>query len=69
MRGELGKLEENVGFLASRFSYLAAKRADRALDPFGLSTKSYALLELAAVGEGASQRELGRILCLDPSRV
>lgn len=69
MRSDLGRLEENIGFLASRFSYLAAKRADAALAPFGLSTKSYALLELTAVGEGTSQRELGRLLCLDPSRV
>lgn len=69
MRAELGRLEDNIGFLASRFSYLAAKRANAALEPFGLSTKSYALLELAAIGEGTSQRELGRLLCLDPSRV
>ncbi|UUT36115.1 MarR family winged helix-turn-helix transcriptional regulator [Microbacterium elymi] len=64
----VGVLRGNPGFLASRFSYLAAKASDAALAPFDLSIKPYALLELASVSP-RSQRELGRILCLDPSRV
>lgn len=69
MGDDLGRLEANVDFLASRYSYLAAKSANDALAAFGLSTKTYALLELASVTEGKSQREIGRILLLDPSRV
>jgi DNA-binding MarR family transcriptional regulator len=64
-----GRLAGNVGFLAARFSYFAAKIAREALEPFDLSTRLYSLLELAATGTGMSQREIGRALCLDPSNV
>lgn len=65
----VGRLGENIGFLAARFSYFAARIARDALSPFDLSTRLYSVLELASTGSGMSQREIGRALCLDPSNV
>jgi DNA-binding MarR family transcriptional regulator len=65
----VGRLGENIGFLAARFSYFAAKIARDALSPLDLSTRLYSVLELASTGSGMSQREIGRTLCLDPSNV
>lgn len=66
---DVGRLTDNIGFLAARLSYAAAKAGHRALEPFDLSIREYTVLELSTVGAGMSQRELGRIMCLDPSNV
>ena len=39
------------------------------LAQFGLRTRSYSLLELATIGDGMSQGQIGRILCLDKSHI
>ena len=66
---DVGRLADNPGFLAARFSFLAASIANRTLAPFDLRTRSYSVLELATVGDGMSQRDIGRILCLDKSHI
>ena len=66
---EVGRLADNPGFLAARYSFFAANVANRTLAEFGLRTRSYSLLELATVGEGMSQAQIGRILCLDKSHI
>jgi len=65
----VGRLVANVGFLASRFTYFAARAASDVLEPYGLNIRSFTALELAAGDHGSSQRSLGRVLCLDPSNV
>jgi DNA-binding MarR family transcriptional regulator len=65
----VGRLRDNPGFLAARYSFFAANIANRTLAEFGLRTRSYSLLELATVGDGMSQGEIGRILCLDKSHI
>jgi len=64
-----GRLERNIGFLAARFSWFASRRANAALAPFELTARPYAVLELATTEGGIAQRDLGRILSLDPSGV
>ena len=64
-----GRLGENAGFLASRFAYIASRAADDVLARFDLTTRPYSVLELAAAAEAPSQREIGRVLLLDPSHV
>ena len=66
---EVGRLADNPGFLAARYSFVAANIANRTLAGFGLRTRSYSLLELATVGDGLSQAQIGRILCLDKSHI
>ena len=66
---EVGRLGDNPGFLAARYSFFAANIANRTLSEFGLRTRSYSLLELAATGDGMSQGQIGRILCLDKSHI
>jgi DNA-binding MarR family transcriptional regulator len=66
---ELGRLADNPGFLAARFSSVAAGVANRALAPYGLRTRTYALVELAVTSGGLSQRDIGRILYLDKAHV
>jgi len=65
----VGRLGDNPGFLAARYSFFAANIANRTLAEFGLRTRSYSLLELATVGDGMSQGQIGRILCLDKSHI
>ena len=65
----VGRLGDNPGFLAARYSFFAANIANRTLSEFGLRTRSYSLLELAATGDGMSQGQIGRILCLDKSHI
>ncbi len=64
-----GRLGDNPGFLAARFTSLAATVSNRALAPFGLRARSYSLVELAASSGGMSQRDIGQILCLDKAHV
>lgn len=66
---DIGRLADNLGFLAARFTYFAARSDKAALQPLALSIRQYTVLELATVGPGMSQRELGRMMCLDPSNV
>lgn len=65
----IGRLEDNIGFLATRFSWHAVRHANHALTPLGLKTRPYALLELATSSAGISQKEIGRLMCLDASAV
>ena len=64
----VGRLGDNPGFLAARYSFFAASIANQTLAEFGLRTRAYSLLELATVGDGMSQGQIGRILCLDGDR-
>lgn len=66
---DVGRLADNPGFLAARYSFFAANLGNRTLAEFGLRTRSYSLLELAAVGDGMAQGQMGRILCLDKSHI
>jgi DNA-binding MarR family transcriptional regulator len=66
---DAGRLGDNPGFLAARFSFVAAGVANRTLAEFALRTRSYSVLELATVGDGMSQRQIGHILCLDKSHI
>lgn len=63
------RLERNIGFLASRFSHVTSRVGGDILADFGLSTRLYSVLELAASDEGMSQRDIGRLLGIDPSHV
>lgn len=64
-----GRLAGNAGFLSARFASVAATVSNRALAPFGLRTRSYSLVEIAASSGGLSQRDVGRILWLDKAHV
>ena len=64
-----GRLAGNPGFLSARFSSVAATVSNRVLAPFGLRTRSYSLVEIAVASGGLSQRDIGRILCLDKAHV
>jgi DNA-binding MarR family transcriptional regulator len=66
---DVGRLGDNPGFLAARYSFFAANIANRTLAEFGLRTRAYSLLELATIGDGMSQGQIGRILCLDKSHI
>lgn len=65
----IGRLADNPGFLAARFSWFAARVSNASLEAFDLTTRPYSVLELAAVGGGVTQRDIVRILRLDPSAV
>jgi len=65
----VGRLADDIGFLGSRFSWLALRVSNEALAPFDLNARQYAALELSTIDGGTAQREFGRILCLDPSAV
>ena len=65
----VGRLGDNPGFLAARYSFFAASIANQTLAEFGLRTRAYSLLELATTGDGMSQGQIGRILCLDKSHI
>jgi DNA-binding MarR family transcriptional regulator len=64
-----GRLAANPGFLAARFASVAATVSNRALAPFGLRTRSYALVEIAVASGGLSQQEVARALWLDKAHV
>ncbi|GAA3764977.1 hypothetical protein GCM10022240_16470 [Microbacterium kribbense] len=63
------RLAGNIGFLAARFSWFAARPANAALTPFDLRTRQYSGLEPAGVGSGTTQRDIVRALRLDSSAV
>jgi len=63
-------LQRDLGFLLSRASGLVARRVNAALAEHGLRIRQYSVLSLAAgSAEGSSQRDLARVLGLDPSQV
>lgn len=67
--GAAGRLAGNPGFLSARFTSVAATVSNRALARFGLRTRSYSLVEIAASSGGLSQRDIGRMLWLDKAHV
>ena len=64
-----GRLAGNPGFLSARFTSVAATVSNRALASYGLRTRSYSLVEIAASSGGLSQRDIGRMLWLDKAHV
>ncbi|WP_110590165.1 MarR family winged helix-turn-helix transcriptional regulator [Microbacterium suaedae] len=62
-------LAQNVSFLLTRASVVAAQRDNRALAPLGLKVRSYSVLCLALDDEPPTQREIAEFLRLDPSQV
>ena len=62
-------LIDDMSFLLARASALSNAAGNAALAEFGLKVRSYSVLELAAVGQRPSQREIAEFLRLDPSQV
>ena len=62
-------LAGDVGFLLARCSAMAVRATNAALAGVGLRARHYAVLQVAAVPGGSSQRQLGLDLGLDPSAV
>lgn len=62
-------LAGDVGFLLARCSAMAVRATNAALAEVGLRARHYAVLQVAAVPGGSSQRQLGIDLGLDPSAV
>lgn len=62
-------LAGDVGFLLARTSAMAVRATNAALAGVGLRARHYAVLQVAAVPDGCSQRQLGIDLGLDPSAV
>ena len=61
---------DDLGFLMSRASGVLVRATNAALAEHGLRVRQYSVLALAAeTPGGSSQRELGRVLGLDPSQV
>ena len=61
-------LTEGVGYLLARAGGRAIRDLNRALQQFGMRSRHYTVLVVAAEG-GRSQRELSDMLGLDPSAV
>jgi DNA-binding MarR family transcriptional regulator len=62
-------LAGDVGFLLARCSATGVRATNVALASVGLRARHYAVLQVAAVPGGSSQRQLGLDLGLDPSAV
>lgn len=62
-------LEGDIGFLLARCSAMGVRATNAALASVGLRARHYAVLQVAAVPGGSSQRQLGIDLGLDPSAV
>ena len=58
-----------LGFLLARGGGRAIRAFNRALQPFGLRSRHYMVLLVAAEAGGRSQRDLGATLDVDPSVV
>jgi MarR family transcriptional regulator, lower aerobic nicotinate degradation pathway regulator len=58
-----------LGFLLARAGGRAIRAVNRALQPFGLRSRHYTVLLVAAESGGCSQRDLGVTLDVDPSVV
>jgi DNA-binding MarR family transcriptional regulator len=62
-------LAGDVGYLLARAGGRAIRELNRALQPFGLRSRHYTVLLVAAESGGRSQRELSDLLAIDPSAV
>lgn len=62
-------LAGDIGFLLARCSAMGVRATNAALASVGLRARHYAVLQVAAVPGGSSQRQLGLDLGLDPSAV
>lgn len=62
-------LAHDIGFLLARSSAMGVRATNAALVSVGLRARHYAVLQVAAVPGGSSQRQLGLDLGLDPSAV
>ena len=62
-------LVDDMSFLLARASALSNAAGNAALADYGLTVRSYSVLELAADGGRTSQREIAEFLRLDPSQV
>jgi DNA-binding MarR family transcriptional regulator len=62
-------LADDVGYLLARAGGRAIRDLNRALQPFGLRSRHYTVLLVAAGSAGRSQRELSGLLGIDPSAV
>jgi MarR family transcriptional regulator, lower aerobic nicotinate degradation pathway regulator len=60
---------DSAGFLLARAGGRAIRGLNRALEPFGLRSRHYAVLMAAAGRGGLAQREIGSLLGIDPSAV
>jgi DNA-binding MarR family transcriptional regulator len=71
MEEHMGRpLADDLGFLLSRASGQVVRATNAALAAHGLRVRQYSVLALACeAAEGLSQRELARVLGLDPSQV
>jgi len=68
--GHATSIAEDVVVLLVRASGAALRRANAALEPFGLRARHYAAVRIAAdTPGGAPQRRIGMLLGLDPSAV
>ena len=61
-------LVDDMSFLLARASALSNAAGNAALADYGLTVRSYSVLELAADGGRTSQREIAEFLRLDPSQ-
>lgn len=62
-------LADDVVILLVRSAAAAMRRANAALEPFGLRARHYAALRLAQTAHGVAQRQIAQLLGLDPSAV
>lgn len=62
-------VSSDAAFLLARANALSLARLHDLLEPFGLRTRSYSLLVIAASDARPSQRELSDFLRLDPSQI
>jgi DNA-binding MarR family transcriptional regulator len=62
-------LLEGVGYLLARAGGRAIRDFNRALQPFGMRSRHYTVLVVAAEEGGRSQRDLSELLGIDPSAV
>jgi DNA-binding MarR family transcriptional regulator len=58
-----------VGYLLARAGGRAIRDLNRALQPYGLRSRHFTVLTVAAEAAGRSQRDLGELLGIDPSAV
>lgn len=59
----------DLAFLMARANALSLVHMSTMLEPFGLKTRSYSVLAIAASDARPSQRELSEFLRLDPSQI
>lgn len=68
-RNERLLLTMDTGFLLARASALVIQTSNARLAPFGLRVRQYSVLAVACDAAGVTQRELARIVGLDPSQI